>query len=108
VRDNWQFALAAVVVAACSWGVAGADDKTESGEPEAKREREYKPPPGYRTRKRGDKVVYCKKESIPESRLMAEKCYSEIQIKELEAIREAERREMDQRRRICPSPTACG
>ena len=97
----------AAVLAACSWS-AGAEDATESAKPEAKPESEFKPPPGYRTRKRGDKVVYCKKVTIPESRLMTEKCYDRIQLREIELLMQQQRNEIDQRRRICPSPTTCG
>lgn len=107
MRDKWQMAALAVVVAVCSWG-AGADDTTESAKPEAKPESEFKPPPGYRTRKRGDKVVYCKKVSIPESRLMTEKCYDQVQLREIELQMEQQRNEIDQRRRICPTPATCG
>lgn len=57
MRDQWQAAAAAVVVASCAWGVAGAEETTESGKPLASRKSQYKPPPGYWTRKRGDKVI---------------------------------------------------
>lgn len=101
----------AVVLAACSWS-AGAEDATESAKPETKAEAEpegeFKPPPGYRTRKRGDKVIYCKKEQVRESRLMTEKCYDQVQLREMLLSIEQQRNEIDQRRRICPSPTTCG
>lgn len=105
--DKWKVAAVAVVAAVCSWG-AGAADTTESAKPESKPKSEYRPPPGYRTRKRGDKVVYCKKVSIPDSRLMTEKCYDQTQLREIELLMEQQRNEIDQRRRICPSPTTCG
>ncbi len=106
MRDKWQLAAVAVVVAVCTWG-AGADETTESAKPAAKPESDYRPPPGYKTRKRGDKVVYCKKVSIPDSRLMTEKCYDEIQLRDIELQMEQQRDDLEQRRRICPSPTAC-
>lgn len=107
MRKKWQLAAFAVVVVACSWS-ARAEDATESAKPEARPEEEYKPPPGYRTRKRGDKVIYCKKEQVRESRLMTEKCYDQQQLRELLFSIEQQRNEIDQRRRICPSPTTCG
>ena len=107
MRDKWQLAAVAVVVAVCSWD-AGADDSTESAKPESRRESEYKPPPGYRTRKRGDKVVYCKKISIPDSRLMTEKCYDEMQLRDIELQMEQQRDDLEQRRRLCTTPTSCG
>ena len=106
MRNLWQLAAVAVVGAVCS-GAAVAGETAESAKPEARRESHFKPPPGYRTRKRGDKVVYCKKVSIPESRLMTEKCYDEVQLREIELSMEQQRNELDQRRRICPSPTTC-
>ena len=107
MRDNWRLAALAVILALCSGG-AGAADTTESARPEAKSESEFKPPPGYRTRKRGDKVIYCKKEQMRESRLKTEKCYDQLQLREIEMLNELQRNEIDQRRRICPSPTTCG
>jgi len=107
MRDRWQLAAVAVAVALCSWG-AGADDTTESTKPDAKPEEEFKPPPGFRTRKRGDKVIYCKKEQLRESRLMTEKCYDQAQLRELLFSIEQQRNEIDQRRRICPTPATCG
>jgi hypothetical protein len=99
-------------------GVADATEPTADGtqqtqavpqEPEATQaEPEFKPPPGYKTRKRGDKVVYCRKELVEGTRFTKDKCYDRVQLKEIEALMEQQRREMDQRRRICPQPTACG
>lgn len=89
-------------------GTAASETPDTASKPEGRPKREYRPPPGYRTRTRGDKVVYCKKVSIPESRLTAEKCYDETQLREIESLMEQQRREIDQRRRICPQPTACG
>ena len=107
MRNMWRLTALAVVLAACSWGV-GAEDTTDSATPEAKPESDFKPPPGYRARKRGDKLVYCKKEQMRESRLKTEKCYDQVQLRELEMLNELQRNEIDQRRRICPSPTTCG
>lgn len=79
-----------------------AQDKGEKAEPE------FKPPPGYKPKTRGDKVVYCRKELIEGTRFTKDRCYDKVQLKEIESLMEQQRREMDQRRRICPNPTACG
>jgi hypothetical protein len=101
--------LAAPVIVLMTWlaGAVAAAETSEAERPAAKAETEFKPPPGYRTKKRGDKVVYCKKAAIPDSRLTAEKCYDERQLREIEFAMDQQRREIDQRRRICPTPTAC-
>lgn len=74
----------------------------------AKAEPEFKPPPGYKSKKRGDKVVWCLKELVEGTRFTNDKCNDKVQIKEIESLMEQQRREMDQRRRICPQPTVCG
>lgn len=101
--------LCAIAIGGClALSAAGANEPPPAETPAATSDREYKPPPEFRTRKRGDKVVYCQKTSIEGSRLKAEKCYDEIRLRELLMQRELERRELEQRRRICPSPAACG
>jgi hypothetical protein len=99
-------------------GVAGGTEPEAAQTPEAqaapqdedaaKAEPEFKPPPGYKTRKRGDKVVYCRKELVEGTRFTKDRCYDRVQLKEIESLMEQQRREMDQRRRICPQPAACG
>ena len=97
-------------------GLAGGTEPEVAQAPQAARqdadaaraEPEFKPPPGYRTRKRGDKVVYCRKELVEGTRFTKDRCYDKVQLKEIESLMEQQRREMDQRRRICPQPTACG
>jgi hypothetical protein len=89
-------------------GAAGASEPAAevTPEPEAARpEPEFKPPPGYRTRKRGDKVVYCRKELIEGTRFTQEQCYDKVRLKEIESLMDQQRREIDQRRRICAACT---
>ena len=75
----------------------------ESEKPVAKVE-EYKPPPGYKTRHRGDNTIYCRKSTEIGSRFTVEKCYSKEQLEEeLERI-EASKQEFDRHRRICADP----
>ena len=88
--------------------VAQAPQAARQNADAARAEPEFKPPPGYKTRKRGDKVVYCRKELVEGTRFTKDRCYDKVQLKEIESLMEQQRREMDQRRRICPQPTACG
>ncbi|MGE0031108.1 MAG: hypothetical protein AB7T20_08335 [Steroidobacteraceae bacterium] len=73
--------------------LAGATEPAAQDEGEAQ-EPEFKPPPGYKSRTRGDKVVYCRKELVEGTRFTQEKCYDKLRLKEIESL-------MDQRRRIC-------
>lgn len=104
-------ALAGPGVAGATEPVAAETPQAEAAaqEPEAANEEsEFKPPAGYKSKKRGDKVVFCRKELVEGTRFTKDKCYDKVQLKEIEALMEQQRREMDQRRRICPQPTACG
>ena len=68
---------------------------------------EYKPPPGYKTRHRGDKTIYCRKGAEIGSRFPVEQCYSEEQLKiELERI-EAVKEEFERGRRVCSTAEVC-
>jgi len=78
-----------------------------AGEPAAKSEvpqatLEFKPPPGFRPKRRGDAVVYCRKEAVLGSRFPAEKCYDEAGLRELKRA-ELARTELLERIRACNS-----
>jgi hypothetical protein len=73
----------------------------------AAKEDEFKPPPGYLQKKRGDKVLYCKKSTETGSRFATEKCYDEAQIRDVELMKEQNNRDFDQRRAICSNPGIC-
>ena len=81
-------------------GLARATEPAVQDEAE-KLEPEFKPPPGYKIKTRGDKVVYCRKELIEGTRFTQDKCYDKVRLKEIESLLDQQRREMDQRRRIC-------
>ncbi len=74
--------------------------KAAEAEPEAENIPEFKPPPGFRTQKRGDTVLYCRKEAVLGSRFPAEKCYDQTGIRDLERL-ELERTEKLQQMRAC-------
>ena len=61
---------------------------------------EFKPPPGFRARKRGETVVYCRKEAVLGSRFPAEKCYDEAGLRQLK-LDELEQMELLERIRAC-------
>ncbi|MFZ2508644.1 MAG: hypothetical protein WAW79_09265 [Steroidobacteraceae bacterium] len=103
------FLLPLVVASA----VAADDDKPVQQEMEAEAsakdvEKAYKPPPGYKTRTRGDKTIYCRKSAEIGSRFQVEKCFSEEQLMiELERI-EAVKEQFERNRRVCSSGEICG
>ncbi|MGH8250673.1 MAG: hypothetical protein ACREVI_08230 [Steroidobacteraceae bacterium] len=101
--------LFALAIAGCMTpSAAGAEDPPAAEPPVAEKPKaEYKPPPEFRTRRRGDKVVYCQKVSIEGSRLTTERCYDEGRLRDLLMQRELGRREIDQRRRIRPEYWGC-
>ena len=41
----------------------------------------FKPPPGFKTRKRGDLVLYCQTDATVGTRFKTEKCYNEEQLR---------------------------
>ncbi len=88
--------------------VAQDDEKPAQEEVKAaKAEKEYKPPPGYKTRHRGDKTIYCRKGTEIGSRFKVEKCFSKDQLKlELERI-ETEKEEFERSRRQCVTAKVC-
>lgn len=79
-------------------------DKAESAQQAAT---EYVPPPGYKTRRRGDHTVYCQKTTEVGSRFKVEKCFSKEQLVALLAENDRQRREIEQRRSICANAATC-
>lgn len=86
-----------------------AQDKAESATATDAREPEvFTPPPGYKAKKRGKKVVYCKKSMESGTRFASENCYDEAQLKSMEMARHEDQTRFDQVRKVCPSLEACG
>lgn len=86
-----------------------AQDKAESATAaEAKEPDVFTPPPGYKAKKRGKKVVYCKKNLESGTRFASESCYDEARLKEMEMARQEDQTRFDQVRKVCPSLDTCG
>lgn len=104
--------FALLLAFAVAFAVAADDDKPVQQEMTAEAsakdmDKAYKPPPGYKTRTRGDKTVYCRKSAEIGSRFEVEKCFSEDQLKiELERI-EVMKEEFERSRRVCATGKAC-
>jgi hypothetical protein len=78
---------------------AAPQTAAEAG-PSAEETAEFKPPPGFRPKKRGELTVYCRREAVLGSRFKAERCYDQAGIEELQRA-ELENAEMLERIRNC-------
>ena len=86
-----------------------AQDKAESATAaEATAPEVFTPPPGYKARKRGKKVVYCKKNMESGTRFASERSYDEAQLKSMETARQEDQTRFDQARKVCPGLDTCG
>src|SRR5512134_2919591 len=86
-----------------------AQDKAETATAaEAKEPEVFTPPPGYKARKRGNKVVYCKKNMESGTRFASEQCHDEAQLKLLALEQEKDQADLDQSRRVCAIQGQCG
>jgi hypothetical protein len=85
-----------------------AQDKAEADTTdEAKPEEPFKVPAGYQPKKRGKKMVYCKKAMESGTRFSQEKCYSEEQLQAMEGERDQDQVTLDQSRKVCGTAESC-
>ena len=75
---------------------------------EAAEVKEFKPPPGFVTKKRGELVLYCKKDATLGTRFKTEKCYDEPQLREYMLALEQQKMDVDRIRGPCGGGDACG
>jgi hypothetical protein len=68
-------------------------------------EKEFKPPPGFKTRKRGELVLYCIKDSTVGTRFRTEKCYDESQMRDYLAAQQEQKRDIERVRNTCSTGT---
>ena len=86
-----------------------ASDKVESHTLSAatEQEKEFKPPLGFQTKKRGELTLYCKKETSVGTRFKTEKCYSEDEVRDYVIAQQENKREIDRIRNTCGGGSAC-
>jgi hypothetical protein len=65
-------------------------------------------PPGFKPKKRGKYMLYCRKEAVMGTRFPVERCYDEAGIREFIRAQIENQEQIDQMRRICSTPGACG
>lgn len=83
-----------------------AEAKAASGAGE-KKDAEFKPPPGFYTKKRGALTIYCKKDRETGSRFVTEKCLDEAQMHEYLLALEIQKRDVDRIRATCTTAAVC-
>ena len=85
-----------------------AQDKAEADTTdEVKPEEPFKVPAGYQPKKRGKKMVYCKKAMESGTRFSQEKCYSEETLRAMEEERAQDQVTLDQSRKVCGTAESC-
>jgi hypothetical protein len=104
--------LAVLMAFVAGSALAGGGDNAIGNETptadKAEEPEEFKVPAGFLAKKRGKKVVYCKKSLESGTRFAQEKCYSEEQLRAIEMAREQDQATFDQTRKICSNLEACG
>ena len=100
---------AALAVASTAVATAGAADEPVTEKAAAVAEtKEFKPPDGWRPRKRGQFTVYCRKDfNAKGTRFPTEVCYDEAGIRAMLEAQRDDREKVDQMRRICGADGGC-
>jgi len=82
-----------------------ASEKVESKALAATNEegKEFKPPLGFQTKKRGELTLYCKKETTVGTRFKTQQCYSEDQVRDYVLTQQENKRNIDRIRSTCGS-----
>jgi hypothetical protein len=73
----------------------------------AEKDKEFKPPPGFLTKKRGNLVLYCMKDRTTGTRFTTEKCYDEDQMREYLLALEIQKRDVERIRATCTTASVC-
>jgi hypothetical protein len=79
-----------------------------AAEPDAKQEKEFRLPPGFKEKKRGKYVLYCKRDAPMGTRLKSEICFDEVQMRDYILALEANKADIDRIRATCSNVCACG
>ena len=95
-----------LLVAAClclQAGTAAAEEtETAAEQPKAAAaDEEFQPPPGFKTKKRGELVLYCIQDSTVGTRFKTEKCYDEAQLRDYLVAQQENKRDIERVRNTC-------
>ncbi len=64
---------------------------------------EFKPPPGFKSEKRGELVLYCIKDSTLGTRFQTKRCFSEDQVRDYLIAQQENKRDIERVRSTCSS-----
>ena len=79
-----------------------------AAESHAEKEKPLKPPPGFKMKRHGKHLLYCKREAPMGTRLKTETCYDETQMRDYLLALEAGKVDIDRARAVCSNPCVCG
>lgn len=104
----------AALVSVGATGSEPPDPTTDAAKPEAaadsgaEQEEPLVPPPGFKMKRHGKFLLYCKREAPMGTRLKSETCYDEQQMRDYLLALEAGKVDIDRTRSICSNPCVCG
>jgi hypothetical protein len=81
-----------------------AEDSAKAADkpaPAVAKEEAFKPPPGFKTKKRGELVLYCMRDSTVGTRFKTEKCYDEAQLRDYIIAQQENKRDIDRVKNTC-------
>lgn len=104
--------LAGLLLCFAFWSATAQDAAVSKDTPaadpaEQAKDKEFKPPPGFVTKKRGKLVLYCKKDSTIGTRFKTEKCYDEAQVRDYLLVQAEQKRDIDRIRATCATASTC-
>lgn len=73
----------------------------------AKEGEAFVPPPGFQVKKRGELILYCRRDRETGTRFTTEKCYDEEQVREYLLALEIQKRDIDRIRSTCANASVC-
>ena len=82
-------------------------ENTAKAAESAPEEKEFQPPPEFKTKKQGALVLYCMRDSTVGTRFKTEKCYDETQLREYLLALEVQKRDIDRIRSTCATGSTC-
>src|SRR5688572_19136067 len=80
-------------------------ETTAKAAPAAPADEAFNPPPRFKTKKRGELVLYCIRDSTVGTRFKTEKCYDEAQMRDYLAAQQENKRDIERVRSTCSTGT---
>jgi len=87
---------------------ATADTPVAAAETAGDKKEPLTPPPGFKLKRYGKHLLYCKRDAPMGTRLKSERCLDEEQMRNYLLALEAGKVDIDRTRAICSNPCVCG